>query len=397
MRMIGEWHKCLDQSGVVGAVLMDLSKAFDCIDHKLLLAKLSAYGLDDKSLKLIKCYLSDRSQRTKIDSSLSDLMMLLIGVPQGSILGPLLFNIFINDIIYFVEKADICNFADDNSLFCCGSEISTVLANLRLDLLNLLKWFSSNRLAANPEKFQMLVLGNSVSDKSYTLSVSEVTIKSTDSVKLLGITIDNKLSFKSHINTLCAKVSRNIRRLRRISKYLNENQLKLVLQSFIMSNFNYAPIIWMFCRKSSANQIENIHKRALRAVYNDYNSSYEQLLSKRGHVKIHEIHLRHLLCEIYKTTNGLNPSFMKNVFTGKNVTYSMRSCNLLTIHPARTTTFGTQSFMFRGSYLWNLLPDSLKDSRSITHFKCAIKGYNLSNLCGCVLCKTTETKNLVYN
>ena len=119
LNSINKWYSCLDNSRVVGTIPMDLSKAFDCLPHELILAKLHAYGVDIKSLKLLQDYLSNRTQRVKLDSTLSSWLKILLGVPQGSILGPLFFNIFLNDMLWFIEKTDICNFADDSTIYSC--------------------------------------------------------------------------------------------------------------------------------------------------------------------------------------------------------------------------------------------------------------------------------------
>lgn len=232
----------------------------------------------------------------------------------------------------------------------------------------------------------MLILGEPSSNTPTTISVGKFVITATNTVELLGISIDSKLTFSSHILSLCKKASNRIRNLNRIRCYLNQKQLFLLCNSFIISIFNYAPIVWMFCNKSLCSKIDTLHKRALRSVYGDFSSTYEALLQKSGSNRIHELHLRHLLCEVYKTVHCLNPSFMQDFFIIKSTNYSFRNQNLLSLPPAKTNRFGTQSFSFRGSLLWNKLPDRAKSQPTITAFKKSIKTLSLINICSCKLC-----------
>ena len=123
---------------------MDLSKAYDCLPHDLIIAKFEAYGLDQKSLNLLLNYLENRQQRTSIGPSYSSWFDVSRGVPQGSTLGPLFFNVFINDIFHFVEKSKLCNFANDNTLFSCGKSLDIIIRNLKYDMKHLIKWFKLN-------------------------------------------------------------------------------------------------------------------------------------------------------------------------------------------------------------------------------------------------------------
>ena len=168
---------------------MDLSKACDCIPHDLRTAKLECYGIGKIGLSLILDYLSRRKQRTKIGSSYSSWYDIIRGVPQGSILGPLLFNIFINDLFFVITLSEVCNFADDNTLYSSNKELELVFRNLESDLNNVLAWFNINSLKANPGKFQFMVLRTKEADY-FVLNIGKNKIESSTEVTLLGVKFD---------------------------------------------------------------------------------------------------------------------------------------------------------------------------------------------------------------
>ena len=135
---------------------MDLSKAYDCVNHDLIIAKLEAYGVGENSLRLIQNYLSQRQQRVKVGSPFSEWLEIILGVPQGSILGPILFNVFINDLLLFIKETDICNFADDGTLFACTKELDTISFKLEIGTNTAIQWLKDNEMVAYPSKFQLM-------------------------------------------------------------------------------------------------------------------------------------------------------------------------------------------------------------------------------------------------
>ena len=141
---------------IAGAILMDLTKAFDCMDHELLIAKLNAYGFTKSALKLIRSYLSNRWQRTKVNTSFSSWTELMLGVPQGSVLGPILFNIYLNDLFWFRECTDVCNFADDTTLYACDYGVNALLQRIEHDSMHAIEWFESNHMKLKEDKHHLM-------------------------------------------------------------------------------------------------------------------------------------------------------------------------------------------------------------------------------------------------
>ena len=197
---------------------MDLSKKFDTLDHSLLLTKLSAYGFDNNSLSFVRSYLTNRIQRCKIENHFSNWREITTGVPQGSNLRRLLFNIFINDIFLFVESSSIYNYAGDNTLLAFGKSFDEVTKKLRNDFLILDEWFFNNFLVLNSDKCHFMTLG-----KPNTLSnfkCKNITIKSSASEKFLGVIIDNRLDFTEHLKTVYKKANLKLHALNRMSRFL---------------------------------------------------------------------------------------------------------------------------------------------------------------------------------
>ena len=157
--LIEKWRQQLDKKGFTGAVLMDLSKAFDTINHELLIAKLYAYGFSKNAVQLIHSYLTNRRQRVKVNTAFSSWTELLQGVPQGSVLGPLLFNIYLNDLFFILKDIEVCNFADDTTPYVCDKSLEKVLCDLEKNSELVISWCLSNYMKLNTEKCHLLISG----------------------------------------------------------------------------------------------------------------------------------------------------------------------------------------------------------------------------------------------
>ena len=229
------WKKCLDMSGTIRTIFMDLSKAYDCISHDLLIAKIEAYGFHRNAQTLVYSFLKNRMQRVKIGSTYNSAKE----TPEGSVLGPLLFDIFINDLFLIEMESDVCNFADDTTTYACDTSIEAVIIRLEINLHRMLQWFNDNGMKAIPSKFQIMFLGQEDMSK-LCLNINGLSIPSSKQVELLGVNIDNSLKFDAQIKELCRKVNQKVHAFRRLRPFLGEQKASYYLVQFFLLPSNLA-------------------------------------------------------------------------------------------------------------------------------------------------------------
>ena len=234
-----------------------------------------------------------------------------------------------------------------------------VRSKLKHDTSIVLDWFSSNSMVANPKKFQIMFLG--IKDNTnLTFEINGINILAKNTVKLLGITIDHKLSFSQHMETICKQASQKTKALLRIRRFILLNKASLLFTAYVFSNFFYCPLIWMFCNKASHALINKVHRRGFCVLFNRFDLDLPELLKLNGSMTVHNRHLQSLMIEVFNCLNKLNPEFMWSYFPLKVTPYSLRSLNAVKLPSTNTRTFGLNTFKFRASILWNSLPRCLK-------------------------------------
>ena len=366
--LVEKFREALDKWGYAAVLSTDLSKAFDCINHELLIAKLHALGFSLESLTFIQSYLINRIQSVKINSSFSEYSNIESGVPQRSISGPLFFNTFICDMFFDDIDIDLANYANDTIAYAYDLELGKVIESLEKNIDKLFHWFSDNFLKANPDKCHLLIN----TDENDALKIKNETFTNSSNEKGLGILFNNKFYFDEHVTSLCRKASQKLNALARVSQYMNLARHRLIMNAFIFSQFEYCPLVWMFHSRKLNNRINNIHERAVRIVYRDYESTFQQLLKQNKSVSIHQRNLQILATEIFKTKNGLNAVIMEDVFNFKNLPYNFRNAKTLNRSNVSSVKYGTETITSLGAKIWKILPNDHKELTSLSMLKSKI-------------------------
>ena len=264
----------------------------------MLIAKLHAYGFTRSSLKLLKSYLNNRWQRTKIGNTYSSWVELIKGVPQGSILGPLLFNIYLNDLFFINIKSDLCNFTDDNTLYACDMSLKALVEKLESSAELSIRWFKDNYMKLNEAKCKLIISGNK--HEVVIANVGNGKIMESNNVTLLGIHIDRELKLNNHVNQNYKKAGKKLNALMRVCNVLPFHKRRLLMKAFVESQFAFTPLVGLFHSRELNTKINLLHYRALRFVYKDDASSFQELLNKDKSVTIHHRNIQALAIEMFK-------------------------------------------------------------------------------------------------
>ena len=384
LKLVEKWKKSLDNHGYAGAIITDLSKAFDTINHELLIAKLHAYGFEKSALKLISNYLTNRWHKTKINTSYSTWKELLKGVPQGSVLGPLLFNIYFNDLFYFLEETEAINYADDTNLYACDMDLGNLIRRLEHDSLIVIEWFESNYMKLNGDKCHFLFAGHKY--EHLWVNMGESQIWESNSEKILGVTVDKNLKFEEHVKNILAVAGSKLTALARMSNILKFPKMRLLMKSFVESQFAYCPLVWMFCSRTLNSKINKLQERALRILYKDDTSTFKELLEKDKSISVHDHNIKLLAKEMYKVENNILPNVLGEFLTKRNLRYNLRNPSTFLRNGVSTSLYGSESIRILGPKIWELLPADIRFAENLNTFQVKKKNWKVEN-CPCRLCK----------
>lgn len=376
MLVVNDIANALDDRKHCAALFVDLSKAFDTVDHAILLSKLSSIGVGTDACRWFYDYLKDRTQAVMVDGVKSDSLQLLKGVPQGSIIGPLLFSLYINNIGDDVRYCKFHLYADDTVMYSIAPTADQALMQLESDFRILQGSLLQLKLVLNAKKTNVMFFSRSklsVRNTFVITSLDGTQIKQVSAYKYLGVWLDDRLSFKKHVTELGKKLKFKIGFLYRNRACLSSVNRKQIVQATFMSVLDYGDIIYMHASANTLKPLDAIYHCALRFITGDSYKTHHCILYQHvGWASLSVRREQHALLFIYKALLLKLPPYISSLISTRYTNFKTRSQMWITLEtPAVSTELGRTAFSSFAPYLWNKLQIQLKLDTlvSLAHFK----------------------------
>ena len=328
LQLVNQITEAFSQGKYTLGIFLDLSKAFDTVNHNILLEKLKAYGIQSENLEWFRSYLSNRKQFILYDDFKTEVKIVKCGVPQGSILGPLLFLIFVNDLSNSTKVLDPVLFADDTNLFCSDNNIRTLFETANQELRQNNDWFLVNKPSLNIEKTKYMLFHKCIDQENIPLKLPLLQLNSNiiereNSLKFLGVILDEYLTWKKHIQLIKNKGSKNVGVLYKASKLINSKCLRSIYFSFIHSYMNYANIAWTIANKTNLKKLFGKQKQAACVTFNQDRFTHAcPLFITLNALNVYQINLLQVLLFMHKIKANSSPRIFLHQFQTINRKYA---------------------------------------------------------------------------
>ena len=375
-------RKNMDKSLITGALFIDFRKAFDTIDHVKLLEKLGSFGICDEEYYWMKDYLSNRQQSVSLGDILSDPQPVLSGVPQGSLLGPLLFTLYTTDLPSCIEKANVLMYADDTVIFYGSSNYKDIIAVLNAEISRLADWSSLNELYIHPKKTEYVMFGtaqklnriDTADVSSHDVLLGDKVLERKSFYKYLGVYLDEHLSFKEHTLRLFSKVSSQLSLVSRLRNNLTMLAAERIYKAMILPKLDYCDIVWNInLAPTRLKKLERLQIRAAKIVLQESSMSDEQLLSTLRWKTLYSRSVIHRLIFVFKCLKGNNgPAIFSNYFKILNHSQVTRRNGIDLVIPVIRTEAGKKGCFYAGVNDYNSLQSDIKSINSLLIFKSKI-------------------------
>jgi exonuclease III len=374
-RLCDTWLDAINSRLMIGTVFLDLRKAFDMVNHDILIKKLYCYFQNTNSLSLLSSYLSERSQVVSQNGCTSAPGIVKWGVPQGSILGPVLFCLFINDLPLAIRNEDtiLDLFADDSTLHTKGKDITQIETSLQSGVIDVNGWCHNNNMLLHPKKSKSMLITTRQKHQRQPLNLNitleSITIEQVSEHRLLGVIIDEELTWKSHINCIAKKISRNLFLLNKLRPLVTVDGLKSFFSAHCMSHLNYASNIWFKTSDVHIKKLESLHKRGLKIMCMQNNLTTLEKCSLLDVLPLSKQFEYNIGILIFKIIHGDAPLYLNTFIQKPCIGNRLFNCKL----PFPRIDIFKTSLAFAGSSIWNSFPANVKNCNSLYTFKHSLR------------------------